>query len=442
MKRNNQPGQILLETVIVLISLAVLAVGSVEIFSNLNRNLISRMQRFQDTRKAAVNSPVFFEEPYGPYSYIAYNPHTRLEVLGDEENSSGYHVPHIPWQDFDDYGDPRLRTALDLIEEAENIIDVTLPDKARQLNGLLPFDAESGNIIDPANLPKSNVEEARNISGYEVGVGMRWDVSVAWGNYNIAADNLRLIINDSENAFPDLNKIQPPPPEMDALRERLREQARERVVRLYDTLRKVILDPPPPPSDPPPAGWPQVSPLYNFLFYTLMPRLEIMETNLNNALAVWDQGCGWVRYSYSCPRQGYLNTATQTLKDILDYMGLSTADAILAQPDPSGNFDLTNKISATRQLLEATTACPPSSVCQSNVSQAITNCDYILANYHYEPPPSGAEEVEDNTTQLVTSAKSDLNNALSHWGDDTREEYLDSARDKLGKIDVTTATQE
>jgi hypothetical protein len=127
-KKCGEKGQVILETAIVLISAAALAISSMVLFSNLNRNMVKRLDKYRDSRVSAVNNP--FSLTNSPEAFLDYSPYIEIITQGSEHGDITI-FGDSPLGSFDEefFEDPRLVRAQLLIEQADDIMNIILPQK-------------------------------------------------------------------------------------------------------------------------------------------------------------------------------------------------------------------------------------------------------------------------------------------------------------------------
>ncbi len=141
-------GQIILETAIVLVSLAIISIASVQLFSHLNRNMLYRQRYFRNSRVAAFNnSNTVFNTGAGafnaaldvhktdidPITYLNYSPFIKLG-MGNVGEPNDIYTGADPGRDNLSYeGDPRIDQAEALFTAADLIFSQILPEKVREL---------------------------------------------------------------------------------------------------------------------------------------------------------------------------------------------------------------------------------------------------------------------------------------------------------------------
>ena len=127
-KKCGEKGQVILETAIVLISAAALAISSMVLFSNLNRNMVKRLDKYRDSRVSAVNNP--FSLTNSPGAFLDYSPFIEIITQGSEHGDITI-FGDSPLGSFDEefFEDPRLVQAQLLIEQADDIMNIILPQK-------------------------------------------------------------------------------------------------------------------------------------------------------------------------------------------------------------------------------------------------------------------------------------------------------------------------
>lgn len=129
LKRDKKRGQVILETALVLISIAALAISSAALFSNLNRNMLMRLDEYRDSRRNAVNDAVTVPSE----AFLDYSPWIDIISRGVEQGDID--IPGTGG--FGDFGglfyeDPRIERAQELFEEYDKILSDYLPVYANE----------------------------------------------------------------------------------------------------------------------------------------------------------------------------------------------------------------------------------------------------------------------------------------------------------------------
>ena len=128
----NKKAQVFIEAALVIILLAVLAIAGMRLFANLNMNAIERLEKYRETRLAAVNSIVPYStitDPESPHAYndsrafLYYSPNKIL--ISDDSGSFGRFNAVL-------YDDPRMNEAELLLERFDSIVNIILPFKVNQ----------------------------------------------------------------------------------------------------------------------------------------------------------------------------------------------------------------------------------------------------------------------------------------------------------------------
>ncbi|GEM_PF-3919461 len=181
--KDESRAQVLLETAIVLISVVVLAIGSMALFSNLKLNLISRQDVYRQSNITAVNS-LITESPLGnatnPRTYLEYSPH------------SGIIVDPVPGMGMGQlYAEEPLLQLADLaFARGDLILNYEFYYKLYRVYQLLGGpNGDNGAIL---SLPRSSILLARNIAG-----SLLVDLDKGYGSYadNLAGHNIELTEN-------------------------------------------------------------------------------------------------------------------------------------------------------------------------------------------------------------------------------------------------------
>ncbi len=124
LKKNK--AQVVLETVLVFIAVALLLAGSIKLFSKLNQSMLDRYKTFRDSRYQAVNSMV---QGIGPEM----NPKSFLEFNAEPGSGfSGPYIPNLP----DQHQEERINQAEIKLREMDNILNLILPHKMYQVKDI------------------------------------------------------------------------------------------------------------------------------------------------------------------------------------------------------------------------------------------------------------------------------------------------------------------
>ncbi len=147
MKRDAR-AQVTLEFALVFVSLVIVAVASMRLFSNLGLNLINRYERYRDTRLAAVNS---YGSAVDPVAFLDYSPYREITVP----------ITGTPTGTFATlfFEDKRIEEASLLIERANDIMNVIIPYKAQEVHIILGSGNSNAAYI-LANIDKDDVLDA------------------------------------------------------------------------------------------------------------------------------------------------------------------------------------------------------------------------------------------------------------------------------------------
>ncbi|MFA6217558.1 MAG: hypothetical protein WDL87_07940 [Candidatus Omnitrophota bacterium] len=148
MNRKNK-SQVILEFVLVIVTLAILAVASMRLFSNFNLNMINRIDKFKESRVIAVNTPG--AAPISPVAFLDYSPYRDITVPG----AGTILPPFIPGE----YDDARFDEANRLFEESNDLILVTIPYFASRAYASLGGANNSAAYIE-ANITESVMRSA------------------------------------------------------------------------------------------------------------------------------------------------------------------------------------------------------------------------------------------------------------------------------------------
>ncbi len=149
MNRKNK-SQVILEFVLVIVTLAALAIASMRLFSNLNLNMVNRLDKFKESRIVAVNSPA--AAPIDPLGFLDYSPYRTITVPGGGTITD----PFLPG----DYEDARFVEAESLFEESNDLTRITIPYLATHAYGLLGGDANNSTAYIEANVDKQDILDA------------------------------------------------------------------------------------------------------------------------------------------------------------------------------------------------------------------------------------------------------------------------------------------
>ncbi|MCX5712481.1 MAG: hypothetical protein NTY47_05360, partial [Candidatus Omnitrophica bacterium] len=162
-KYNRSRAQVLLETAIVLISIAALAIGSMALFSNQKLNLIGRQDTYRQSNVAAVNSSLTgysAGNALNPRTYLEYSTHTSIIAPTNPNPGFG--------QDYAE--EPLLSEADILFAKADLLLDKVSFYKTYRIYQLL-----SGNVI---NISLNSAKLALKIAN-----SMQEDLNSGYGYY-------------------------------------------------------------------------------------------------------------------------------------------------------------------------------------------------------------------------------------------------------------------
>lgn len=371
-KRSHLSGQVLLETAIVIISLAVIAISSMALFSSLNLNLIDRMDLFKNSRRQALNSigAGLPGNALDPTTYLDYSPNKEV-LVPSEGGGSGYFDPVF-------FEDPRVRQAEVLLDEADNIINTLIPYQINYIyNNLLGGSNNSYRYIY-RNITKTKVTKARNICNDLILDGQK-----AYNNFFGPAGAIALledVLNHPEEPGPfDFREVN--------AGNRLSLQG------TINSLKSLQ------------AG------LNESLNNQFLPRIRDVRNLLNNALAVWDVRSGWGRYYQ---RYNNIIAAKNKLKEIIDFMG-EVKNAVVSSA-------LATNITTTNSLLQG-------DVTNAETIRAKALLQAMLSDAEVNSPDAAGLK------NFIQGALSDLNSALFDWDNiDTRLHFIDLARGKMGVL--------
>jgi hypothetical protein len=145
-----------------------------------------------------------------------------------------------------------------------------------------------------------------------------------------------------------------------------------------------------------------------FLRDQVEPRLRSARNSLNHAISHWNDRCGPLLRRYLC-RYNYIIAAKVQLKEMIDFMGAVEGGV------PSSNLAI--QIQQTNALLQG-------DVTSAEATEALAQCNDMLADPEITTYP--------NLVDLITDARDNLNLAIANWGDVAlRNYYLDMARQKM-----------
>lgn len=122
-KLRNKKSQVILETVLVFVAMALLLAGSVRLFTKLNQSMLERYQTYRDSRYRSVNSLVQgIGAGMNPKDYLKFDP----------ERSGGFIMPIMPGFSGE-ITEARINQAEIKLREMDNIMNVILPHKVLQI---------------------------------------------------------------------------------------------------------------------------------------------------------------------------------------------------------------------------------------------------------------------------------------------------------------------
>lgn len=404
---NNKRAQGLLETAIVLVSLATLAVASMRLYSNLNLNMTGRLDKYRQSRESAVNSSAIVN----PIDFLDYSPYHDINIPGGDSGN---------W-DFDEvfYQDPRVVAAEQLLTRTDDIISVILPYKINQVYELLKGDDDSYTTL--VNIPKRDIEEAKALC--EEMNALREE---AYNNYYEDMDEANAfdgVDHDGDGFYGAVSLFQqvlyqpviPGPFDYEEQHQGNRAQFEGIINNLTATAAKDALN--------------------TLLNELLKPRLDSAVAYLELAIEKWkcyEIGTPWNPECY-CPegeeeagaydtfcRAEYIQDAKSYIKEMLGF--LATLDTVppLAEQEISAQIYDINAL-LTEPLFE------------SNVLSAVDDCGEMLSILEAQETATGNDY--SALKDLVNEIKDEFNSAVSNWDNETnRDIYIDKAKDKLNTL--------
>jgi len=394
----NRSGQVILETAMVLVAIAVVALSSMALFANFNLNLIDRSRLFKDSRREALNSSTATSaipnHRDNPVTYLDYSPNTDIGIGDGGLDPGGF--------DESFFEDARLAEAERLLEEADTIMNVTLPYKTRQAYNLLAPPRGHWNRIS-----KTNATTARNLCNEMLQARTNYnqysqlsaprayddffedmDGHDADGDHFLGAVGLMQQALDVpvENGPFDPTPTEPAN-DPDALAARVAQNAQNRT-QLQQAVNGIK------------AQQVGVGQLLNDLF---KPKMTYVRDQLNLALTYWDSS-----YIGYWQRITYLQNARGKLGEMLDFLS-DVENAIVDEATSRLIKDAYN-------LVQNPT--------YNNIVSARDKCQSLLALANVANEPV--------LKSIIENAKSDLVDALSNWSDTTlRDQRIALAKDKL-----------
>lgn len=393
-------GQVILETAIIFVCLSAIAIASMRLFSNLNLNIVNRLQVYRDSRLNAVNSPaslagVIVSTPSNPNASLS-NPLTFLDYFPEDSltlppDSLGGGT------DWTFYEEPRINDAALLLEEQGLIMNLIGPYKINQANylaGQLQWgtwwkccDSEGNyypyigwNYPDYITLIKNLANETINYAnqGYDnfvQAINLYTDVlnnPTVPGPYdpNVAA-NAELYGLDPVADAQAIANLQTQ-----------NDQNRQNLQLTINSLTSAL---------------PGLDTFRDMLIYGSGPFRGL------DYVRDWigDTYCD----EYGCSPSWRHNQAVDTLGDAVDFTGTISSSVL--------SSGLASKINQVYSLLQ-------SPVSYDEASSAKTLAEEILAD----------SQVQSNSEleSAVTSLRNNLNSAIRYWDDgETRDYYLDYA---------------
>ena len=128
-------SQSILETVLVFVALALLAVGAMQLFAKLNFNQFKRLSDFKKTRLAALNNIAInlsSNNPASPKYYLKFGDRSNYRIISI--------IPQVEFSgDF--LQDKRLVEAQLKLKEFDTILNYVFPYKANQMNKIITSNA-------------------------------------------------------------------------------------------------------------------------------------------------------------------------------------------------------------------------------------------------------------------------------------------------------------
>lgn len=404
----NKRAQVLLEVVIVLVSLAVLAVASMRLYSILNLNMTGRLDKYRSSRVSAVNSSV----TVNPVDFLDYSPYHNIITPGDGGSD---------W-DFSDifYQEPRVVLAEQLLNRNDDILNVLLPYKINQAYKLLGEDNNDYDYI----LRKVSREDAREAKKLieEIDV-LRQEV---YDNYYEDMDEAGAfdgVDHDGDGFYGAISLFQqvlyqpviPGPFDYEDAHQGNRAQFESIINNLTATDTKNALN--------------------TLLNDLLKPRIEDVSYNLDLALENWgccafeshpnECHCDEIfKAKMGCPvscRIQYIQEAQLYLKEMVDFLGeMETVPPLAEQEISAKIYDINGLLS--EPLLE------------SHVVSAVDDCTQMLSILEAQEAATGNDY--SSLKDLVNEIKDEFNSAVSNWdNEEQRDVYIENAKQKLEALE-------
>lgn len=404
---NNKRAQVLLETAIVLVSLATLAVASMRLYSNFNLNISSRLDKYRSTRESAVNSAV----TVNPVDFLDYSPYHNIIIPGEDSSDWDFSTLF--------YEDPRVATVEQLLNRTDDILNVILPYKINQVYELLGKDKNDYNYI-VHNVTKDNIIEAKNL--IEEMNALRQE---AYDSYyeDMDENGFDGIDHDGDGFYGAVSLLQqvlyqpiiPGPFDYTEEHQGNRTQLEGIINNLTATDAKNAFN--------------------TLLNELLKPRLDSAIAYLELALEKWNcyqsgvlgvpecicpEGKEELDISATLCRVEYIQEAQSYIKEMVDFLGtIKTIPSLAEQQISTQLYDINALL--TEPLLE------------SHVLSAIDDSDQIISILKAQENATGNDysSLED----LVNDIKDELNSAVDSWDNTAdRDVYIDKAKEKLNTL--------
>jgi hypothetical protein len=283
---STRKAQIILETALVMVALAALAVGATRIFATMNNTLLERNQLYRQSRQQVVNELAPSLSGVNPEYFLDYpNGGINIPALGDLGNPE------------DMISEPRLEEADRQIQKMQQIIDYVLKEK---------INAAYRNLVSAYHLGRTEksrlkVEEAKELN--------QQAINKAVGAYYRVGKAIELLQSILDNPNPkgpfDLASV-PPGKQYRGLRKSIG-LSRKRLERYIKNLKS--------------TQEPLKSLLYGIynkknelVFEGIIPRLRRVRSNINWALGHW----------YTCTDKSFykaIRDARNELKNLIDELG-------------------------------------------------------------------------------------------------------------------------
>lgn len=407
-KKNYLTGQVLLETAIVLVSLATLAVASMRLYSTLNLNMTGRLDKYRQSRESAVNSSAIVN----PVDFLDYSPYHNIITPGDGGGN---------W-DFSEifYQDQRVVTAEQLLNRTDDILNVILPYKINQVYELLGGDDDSYTAL--VKITKEDVQQAKILC--EEMNALRQE---AYDNYYEDMDEANAFdgIDHNGNGFYGAvsllqqvlyQPIIPGPFDYEDQHQGNRTQLEGIINNLTATDAKNALN--------------------TLLNELLKPRLDNAIAYLELALEKWQCYQSGVLGASECIcpeskeeidisatlcRVEYIQNAQSYIKEMVDFLGtIKTIPSLAEQQISTQLYDINALL--TEPLLE------------SRVVSAVDDSGQMLKILEAQEAATGNSY--SSLKDLVNDIKDELNSAVSSWDNEAeRDIYIDKAKEKLNSLE-------